>query len=66
MKYKPGTKWNIYPTAEEELKRHQEWFAEFEKKMDADPEIGRRLMIDAGIWDENGQPTEKYRAPEQS
>ena len=66
MKYKPGTKWNLRPTAEEEAKRHQEWFDDFMKKMEADPEIGRRLMIEAGIWDENGQPNEKYRDPEQS
>ncbi len=64
MKYKPGTKWNRYPSAAEEAQRHQEWFDDFMKKMEADPEIGRRLMRDAGIWDENNKPTEKYRDPE--
>ena len=28
MKYKPGTKWSIYPTAQEELKQYQDFVQE--------------------------------------
>lgn len=66
MKYKAGTRWDRRPNAAEEEKKHKEWFDDFMKKMEADPEIGRRLMRDAGIWDENNNLVEKYRDPEQS
>ncbi len=66
MKYKPGTKWNIRPTPEQELEDFQNYARELRERIKADPEVGKRLMIDAGIWDENGKLTEKYRDPEQS
>ena len=66
MKYQPGTKWNRTPTAEQEAKEFQDYVRELREQIKADPEVGKRLMQQAGIWDENGQPTEKYRDPEQS
>ena len=33
--------------------------------MKDDPEVGKRLMIEAGICDEDGNLKEKYRDPEQ-
>ena len=66
MKYQPGTKWNRTPTPEQEAKEFHDYVQELRKQIKADPEIGKRLMQQAGIYDENGDLAEKYRDPEES
>lgn len=52
----------------EEERQSYERFAErvrvLQEQIEADPSVGVRLLQKAGIWDENGQPTEKYRDDE--
>ncbi len=66
MKYQPGTKWNRTPTAEQEAKEFHDYVQALLKKLETDPHAGDDLMQRAGIWDENCQPTEKYRDPNPS
>ena len=66
MKYQPGTKWNRTPTPEQEAQEFHDYVQELRKKMKDDPEMGKTLMQQTGIWDENGSLTEKYRDPEES
>lgn len=48
----------------EDFESHQRFMqrvADLKAAVAADPSYGLRLMQQLGIWDENGQPTAKYR-----
>ncbi|HEX8463826.1 MAG TPA: hypothetical protein VF627_04340 [Abditibacterium sp.] len=45
----------------ESHERFMKRVADLQAQIEADPSVGRRLMQQAGIWDENGQLMPRYR-----
>ena len=62
-KRKPNlvTRWKRRRAQQREAQEFYGYFQVVIRQLQADMEIGRRAMQRAGVWDENGDLTEKYR-----
>ena len=55
---------NMWYWTKEEREEHEKYLEKIRalvKKVKEDPSYGMKLLIDAGIYDENGELTEHYK-----